>query len=87
MRLSLIHLRYHKFRHNFQNFDPICDYGLEAETTTNFHFHWPLFQFTRQLLIINIKKTDESISKKHDELITKTLLYINENLICLAISP
>ena len=28
-----------------------------------------------QYLLINIKKIDESIWKKHDELITKTLLY------------
>ena len=28
-----------------------------------------------QYLLINIKKIDESILKKHDELITKTLLY------------
>ena len=35
----------------------------------------PLFQSARQSLLINIKKIDESILKKHDELITKTLLY------------
>ena len=29
----------------------------------------------RQSLLTNIKKVDESILKKHDELITKTLLY------------
>ena len=35
----------------------------------------PLFQCVRQSLLTNIKKIDESILKKHDELITKTLLY------------
>ena len=34
----------------------------------------PLSTF-RQSLLINIKKIDENILKKHDELITKTLLY------------
>ena len=29
----------------------------------------------RQSLLTNIKKTDESILKKHDELITKRVLY------------
>ena len=75
LRLGLSHLRYHKFRHNFQDcINPICVCGLEIETTTHFLLHCPLFQCARQSLLTNIKKIDESILKKHDELITKTLL-------------
>ena len=55
--------------------NPICVCGLEIETTTHFLLHCPLFQCARQSLLTNIKKIDESILKKHDELITKTLLY------------
>ena len=55
----------------------MCDCG-ETETTTNFLLHCPLFQSTRQSLLMNIKKIDESILKKHDKLITKTLLYGND---------
>ena len=76
LRLGLSQLRYHKFRHNFQDcINPICDCGLETETTTHFLLYWPLFQSARQSLLMIIKKIDESILKKHDELITKTLLY------------
>ena len=76
LRFGFSHLRYHKFRHNFQGcINPICDCRLEIETTTHFLLHCPLFQSARQSLLINIKKIDESILKKHDELITKTLLY------------
>ena len=76
LRVGLSHLRYHKFRHNFQEcINPKCVCGLEIETTTHFLLHCPLFQSVRQSLLINIKKIDESILKKHDELITKTLLY------------
>ena len=76
LRLGLSHLRYHKFRHNFQDcINPICVCGLEIEITTHFLHRCPLFQSARQSLLINIKKIDESILKKHDELITKTLLY------------
>ena len=76
LRLCLSHLRYYKFRHNFQDcINPICACGLEIETRTHFLLHCPLFQCARQSLLTNIKKTDESILKKHDELITKTLLY------------
>ena len=74
--LGLSHLRYHKVRHNFQDcINPIRVCGLEIETTTHFHLHCPLFQSARQSLLIDIKKSDESILKKHDELITKTPLY------------
>ena len=76
LRLGLSHLRYHKFRHNFQDcINPICVCGLEIETTTHFLLHCPLFQSARQSLLINIKKIDESILEKHDERITKILLY------------
>ena len=87
LRLGLSHLRYHKFRHNFQDcINPICFCGLEVETTTHFLLHYPLFQSVRQSLVINIKITDESILKKHGELITKTLLYGDNKLACLVIS-
>ena len=76
LRLGLSHLCYHKFRHNFQDcINPICACGIEIETATHFLFHCPLFQSAEQFLLINIKKIDESILKKHDERITKTLLY------------
>ena len=79
LRLGLSHLRYHKFRHNFQDcINPICVCGLEIETKTHFLFHCPLFQSARQSLLTNIKKIDESTLKKHDKLITKTLLYGND---------
>ena len=49
--------------------------GLEIETKIHFFLHCPLFQSARQSLLMNIKKTGESILKKHGEFITKTLLY------------
>ena len=74
--LGLSHLRYHTFTHNFQDcIYPICVCGLEIETTTHFLLHCPLFQSAGQSLLTNIKKIDESILKKHHELITKRLLY------------
>ena len=76
LHLGLSHLRYHKFRHNFQGcINAICVCGLEIEPTTHFLLHCSLFKSARQSLLTNIEKIDESILKKHDELITKTLLY------------
>ena len=79
--LGLRHFRYHKFRHCI---NPICVCGLEIETTTHFLLHCPLFQCARQSLLTNIKKIDESILRKHDDLIPKTLLNGNNkfNLSC-----
>ena len=75
LRLGLSHLRYHKFRHKFQDcIKPITVYGLEIETTTHFLLHCLLFQSARQSMLNKIKEIDEIILKKHDELITKTLL-------------
>ena len=75
-RYSLSHLHYHKFRHNYQHCMNLrCACCLEIETTTHFGLYCPFFQSARQSLLINIKKTDESIFKKHDKLITKTLPY------------
>ena len=83
LRLGLSHLRYHKFRRNFQDcINLLYACGLEIETATHFLLYCPLFQSARQSLLINIKNIDENILKKHDELITKTLLH----LICLVIS-
>ena len=77
--LGLSHLRFHKFRYNFQDcINLVCTCGLEIETTIYFFLHCPLFQSARQSLLINIKKIDESILKRHDQLITKILLYGDE---------
>ena len=82
LHLGLSHLRYHKFRHNFQDcVNQICICGLEIETTTHFLLHCPLFQSAGQSLLTNIKKIDESILKKHDKLITKTLLYGDDKFV------
>ena len=76
LHLDFSHLRYHKLRHNFQDcINLVCVCGLEIETTSDFLLHRPLFQFAIQALVINIKKIDGSILKKHNELITKTLVY------------
>ena len=79
LRLGFSHLRYHKFRHNFQGcINPLCACSLEIETKTHFLFHCLLFESARQSFLINIKKIDENILKKRDKLITKTLLYSDD---------
>ena len=66
LRLGLSHLRYHKFRHNVQAcINPLCACDLEIETTNRFLLHCPLFQSARQSILINIKKIDRGILKKH----------------------
>ena len=79
LHLVLNRLCYHKFRYNFQDcINSICVCSLEIETTTHFLLRYPLFQSARQSLLTDIKKIDESTLKKHDKLITKTLLCGND---------
>ena len=87
LRLSLSHLRYHKFRHKFQDcVNPRYACGLEIETTTHFPLHCPLFQSARQSFLIKIKKIDESILKKLTNILQKHFCMAMANLTSLAIS-
>ena len=55
------HLRYHKFRQNFQYCsNPVCVCGLEIEATSHFVPRCPLFQSARQSLLINVTKLKET---------------------------
>ena len=81
LRLGLSDLCHNKFRHNFQDcINAICGCGLEIETTTHLLLHCPLLQSARQSLLINIKKIDGNILKKHGKLITKHLCVAVTNL-------
>ena len=74
LRLGLRHLRYHKFRHNFQGCINMCLWPRNRNCNP-FPPSLPLFQSARQSLLTNIKKIDESILKKQDELYKNTSVW------------
>ena len=48
LRISLIHLREHKFKHSFQDtLNSLCSCGLDIETTSHYFLHCPLFHAER----------------------------------------
>ena len=78
LRLGLSHLREHKFNHNFQDsVNPLCNCGLEVETTTHFFLHCLNFTTIRQTLLNKIRDVDNDILNQSDSHITQILLFGN----------
>ena len=85
MLLGLNRFHCHKLRHSFQDcISPICDFGLQIKTATCISLHCFLLQSARQSSLMNRKKIDETILKKHEKLNVKKLLYDSDkfNLSC-----
>ena len=78
LRLGLIHLREHKFRHNFQyTLNPICTCGSDIETTSHFFLHCHNFSAKRKSFLDKIKNIDENILNQSNVATTETLLFGN----------
>ena len=57
LRLSLRHLREHKFKHAFQDtLDPFCSCGLDVETNTHFFLYCPLLTNQRRTLLSTVNE-------------------------------
>ena len=75
LRLGLSHLRYHKFKHNFQDsLNPLCNCGLITETTSHYLLHCPLFADERKTLS-NRKSINHKFPEQNDSTLTQTLLF------------
>ena len=67
LRLGLSHLRYHKFKHNFQDsVNPLCNCGLITETTSHYLLHCPLFADERKTFLSNIKSINHKFLEQND---------------------
>ena len=76
LRLGLSHLRYHKFKHNFQDsLNPLCNCGLITETTSHYLLHCPLFADERKTFLSNIKSINHKFLEQNDSTLTQTFLY------------
>ena len=74
-RLGLSHLREHKFRYNFVNFNPICSCGDDIETTIHYLLHCPNYLDERKTLLDNPQSIGENIHDKNDSQISELLLF------------
>ena len=76
LRLSLSHLREHKFKHGFLDpLNPICSCGQDIETSTHFLFYCSNYSKERLTFLNVIRNIDRNILEKNDLKITETILY------------
>ena len=69
-------MRYHKFKHNFQDYlNPFCNCGLIIETTSHYLLHCPLFADERKTFLSNIKSINHKFLEQNDSTLTQTLLF------------
>ena len=77
LRLGLIHLREHKFKHSFQDsLNPFCSCGKgEVETRSRYLLHCSSYLEERLALLNTIKNIDVSILQQRDSKFTGILLF------------
>ena len=74
LRLGLSHLRFHKFKHSFQDtLNSICTCDT-VETTLHYLLHFPNFSNERLTFFNKLQSIDENILSKDDSNISKVLL-------------
>ena len=75
VRLNLIDLNEHKFRHGFRDTaDRMCKSSLESETTLHFLLCCRLYSAVRTELLDDISTVDSSLTNYSDEKLLKILL-------------
>ena len=75
LRLGLSHLRFHKFKHSFQDaLNPIWN-CCTVETTIHYLLHYPNFSNERLKLFNKLQSIDENVLSKDDCNISKVLLF------------
>ena len=76
LRLGLSHLREHKFKHGFlDSINPICNCGLDIETTCHFLLHCRSFINERTLLLNDISRITKDALPSCEAGFIKRLLY------------
>ena len=74
--LGLIHLREHKFKHNFLDcLNPICCCGKDIETTVHYLYYYPTFSDKQSIFLNNIQSIDKNILSGGDSQISEELLF------------
>ena len=78
LRIGLSYLREHKFKHSFQDtINPLCNCGLDIESTEHFLLHCPQFVNERRTLLSTIGNINYKLLENTDSVLTQTLLFDN----------
>ena len=76
LRVSLSHLRKHKFQHNFlDTINPLCSCRLEVESTCHYLLRCSSFACFRKTLLDNIINLIGTVSNLSDDNLVQLLLY------------
>ena len=76
LKLSLSHLRDHKFKYNFlDRLNLICCWDKDIETTVLYLFHCPNFSDERSIFLNNLRSIDENVLSGSDSGISETVLF------------
>ena len=79
LRLNFSHLNEHKFRHGLRDtVDPVCKWGLRAETTLHFLLRCSLYSTVRTELLDDIYTVAASCMSYPDKKLLNILLYGSE---------
>ena len=75
LRVVLIHLRYHKFKHSFLDaLNRTCVCGLDIKTWIHFFLHCSRFTYKKQNLLLKIERMVPDIFRKTNTSITSMIL-------------
>ena len=78
LRIGLIHLNEHKFKHGFNGtINSICICGADIECINHFFLHCPEYCVVRQTLFDNIQSIDKMLLSQNESSLTHLLLYGN----------
>ena len=78
LRVGMSHLCEHKFKHNLQDcLNPICNCGLDIESTSHFLLHCPTSNDERYTLLNTLNNIDCTLLELTKSSLSQTLLYGN----------
>ena len=78
LRLGLIHLREHKFKHSFKDsLNPLCDCVAEVESTSHLLLHSPIYNNDCSSLLSTIRNIDCNLLAITDFFLAQMLSYGN----------
>ena len=76
LRLGLSHLRYHKFKHNFEYFlNSISNCGLNTESSSHYLLQCRLFADEKKTFLSNIKSTNHKFLEQNDSTLIQIILF------------
>ena len=75
-RLGLSNLLYHKLKHSFDDsLNPLCNCGVNTESTFHYLQHCPLFADGRKTFLSKIKSINDKFLEENASTMTQTLLF------------